>query len=399
MKHLQIFLVFIIISVFFLIFLPSDKASNPYPIVVATSTGSDNGATTHFAILPGGITNGDVLLVCMALDGGPTTLTWPSGWEALFNPGASGGWLECRFHYAIGNEGTQITITASASTRFAEVGYRISGGSIISSPSAVNPPSVATNFNPDPPNVIGSPVENRIYIVVYSWIGSATNNAYPSGFTDNQVLKNVGTAIALTIASQNINGGNENPGTATLSGSVNWAADTITIRPTSETITNLSVNILANPDEGDEPLTVNFYSNVTGGVSPYTYFWIFGDGNISTLASPSHIYTQNGTFIVELTVKDNNTIQDLATDSFSVHVKAKEQTNFALILVIISLLVIAFISLFLIGFFEKFAMVGAALVSFIIGILSWTWIGEPYVPAIFTFLGAVCIGLAITQKK
>lgn len=65
----------------------------------------------------------------------------------------------------------------------------------------------------------------------------------------------------------------------------------------------------------------------------------------------------------------------------------------------IILLIFSLIFLFIIGFIERFAMVGAALVSFIIGILSWTWTGEPYVPAIFTFLGAVCIGLAITQKK
>jgi hypothetical protein len=43
---------------------------------------------------------------------------------------------------------------------------------------------------------------------------------------------------------------------------------------------------------GQTPVNVQFYSNVTDGYPPYTYFWDFGDGNSSTLANPSHLYTQ-----------------------------------------------------------------------------------------------------------
>lgn len=62
------------------------------------------------------------------------------------------------------------------------------------------------------------------------------------------------------------------------------------------------------------------------------------------------------------------------------------------------LLILAFIVLLIIGFFERFAMVGAAIVCAIIAVLGWTWTGAIYVPAIFILLMAVCIGLAATRK-
>lgn len=66
---------------------------------------------------------------------------------------------------------------------------------------------------------------------------------------------------------------------------------------------------------------------------------------------------------------------------------------------IILLLLFAFIVLFIVGFFERFAMVGAGLVSAIIAVLSWTWTDSIYVPAVFVLLMTLCIGLAMTKKK
>ena len=40
----------------------------------------------------------------------------------------------------------------------------------------------------------------------------------------------------------------------------------------------LEVTCMASPSSGEEPLTVNFTGNASGGVSPYTYSWNFGDG-------------------------------------------------------------------------------------------------------------------------
>src|SRR5437016_4832631 len=66
----------------------------------------------------------------------------------------------------------------------------------------------------------------------------------------------------------------------------------------------LVVEITATPNEGTMPLTVSFSSAVTGGVSPYSYDWEFGDGSRSNVANTVHIYITGGNFTVWLNVND-----------------------------------------------------------------------------------------------
>ena len=54
------------------------------------------------------------------------------------------------------------------------------------------------------------------------------------------------------------------------------------------------------PTNGNAPLQVNFTDASSGTVTGRS--WVFGDGGTSTLASPSHSYTNAGTFPVSLTV-------------------------------------------------------------------------------------------------
>jgi PKD repeat protein len=62
----------------------------------------------------------------------------------------------------------------------------------------------------------------------------------------------------------------------------------------------------ASPSSGSSPLTVNFTGGASGGVSPYTYVWDFGDGNTSASQNPTHTYTAaaDTTFHAVLTVTD-----------------------------------------------------------------------------------------------
>src|SRR5436853_2757491 len=53
----------------------------------------------------------------------------------------------------------------------------------------------------------------------------------------------------------------------------------------------------ANQNSGCSPLNVQFNNTSTGAVS---YFWDFGDGNTSTLANPSNIYSTAGSYTVSL---------------------------------------------------------------------------------------------------
>lgn len=52
--------------------------------------------------------------------------------------------------------------------------------------------------------------------------------------------------------------------------------------------------------------TVTFTNTSTSAGAGLTYYWNFGDGNYSSLASPTHLYTGNGTFIVSLTATRND---------------------------------------------------------------------------------------------
>lgn len=57
--------------------------------------------------------------------------------------------------------------------------------------------------------------------------------------------------------------------------------------------------------------TVSFVNTSTDANS---YIWNFGDGSKSTDANPTHVYTQQGSYIVSLTASDKaNTKQDVAT--------------------------------------------------------------------------------------
>jgi len=60
-------------------------------------------------------------------------------------------------------------------------------------------------------------------------------------------------------------------------------------------------NFSASPLTGLEPLTVNFTNTSTNAAS---YLWHFGDGNITTLPNPTHVYNA-GTYNVSLTANTN----------------------------------------------------------------------------------------------
>lgn len=67
---------------------------------------------------------------------------------------------------------------------------------------------------------------------------------------------------------------------------------------------SLQVDFSATPVSGYAPLSTTFTSVVSGGTTPYTYAWTFGDGGTSTLANPQHSYTSTGTYTVNLLVND-----------------------------------------------------------------------------------------------
>lgn len=65
--------------------------------------------------------------------------------------------------------------------------------------------------------------------------------------------------------------------------------------------------------------TAHFLGNASGGTPPYTFLWVFGDGDSpSTLQDPTHVYSSSPSplsWVVTLTVTDNSE----ANSSTSIH--------------------------------------------------------------------------------
>jgi len=78
---------------------------------------------------------------------------------------------------------------------------------------------------------------------------------------------------------------------------IRWA--NVTVHPLPEVDAVLST---LTPDAGTN---VTFAASVNGGTAPFTYDWVFGDGNASATASGQHAYGATGTFRGSISVVDS----------------------------------------------------------------------------------------------
>jgi len=82
----------------------------------------------------------------------------------------------------------------------------------------------------------------------------------------------------------------------------------------------LTVEFNANTRSVKEGEPVQFYPDISGGFSPYSYEWDFGDGTTSTDQIPSHAYKTDGSYTVKLKITDDrgNTDTQERTDYITV---------------------------------------------------------------------------------
>ena len=77
--------------------------------------------------------------------------------------------------------------------------------------------------------------------------------------------------------------------------------------PTPIVVDFCKVNISASVNNGCKPLAVDFSPTIdcNANTTVTQYLWNFGDGQISNLQSPTHIYQDTGTFYATLTITTN----------------------------------------------------------------------------------------------
>src|SRR5437899_3151250 len=82
----------------------------------------------------------------------------------------------------------------------------------------------------------------------------------------------------------------------------------------------LSASFTYSPSSPQTGQTVSFTGSASGGTSPYSYSWSFGDGSTGIGSSARHTYSSAGTPTVVLTVKDNGLPQETTTSQQSITV-------------------------------------------------------------------------------
>ena len=91
---------------------------------------------------------------------------------------------------------------------------------------------------------------------------------------------------------------------------------------TVNTVGGLTANFTTTPTSGTAPLNVQFTDTSTGGATSWS--WNFGDGAASTDQSPSHTYSQAGTYTTSLTVRNSAGLTSIKEGTITV--TAAQQT-------------------------------------------------------------------------
>lgn len=222
---------------------------------------------------PTNIASGDLLLACLAHDGGSytgasafpfendaaITTTWPSGWQSLgargdtlppaFQNSTSAVALFVSYKIAIGTESGNFTATLGNSDT-EQGGWRVfritdwfgssggittlgsgSGGTTSSTP---NPPSVTPSWGAD----------DTLWVAAMAADTSRTVSAFPTNYTttSSDVSGGAGGAT-LGVAFRSLNAASQDPGTFTISANDDWACFTVAIRPAAAAVAPWTVGI------------------------------------------------------------------------------------------------------------------------------------------------------------
>lgn len=201
-----------------------------FPVIATTGTTSQASSSSWTANLPASIAAGDLLLM-IGQANGATTLTVPTGWTSLFNPG-DGTFVF--YKYASGSEGATVTISGSASRSAGIVCYRITGTDGVTAPAIGTLAVSTTTF--DPPSLTPSWGSLKtLWLAIACARTNFTASVTPTSYALQDDQLSGGSNSRVMIYSRTNQVATEDPSAYTLSSSVGAAyAITIGIRPAAK---------------------------------------------------------------------------------------------------------------------------------------------------------------------
>ena len=231
------------LSLFAILLLVSGPAVAAFPTVEFVKVFAPaDAAETHEATYPTtanyDIQANDLLLYLCTCDGtGDSVPLTEAGLSSLYS--ANNGALGSSIYYKIaaGTEGEagDLTYTVDPSSLEEVICFSvaISGWHGTTVPE-IGTAATGTSTTPDPPSITPSwGAEDNLYIVFIGENLGTTVSAWPASYTDNQNETDIpgGGVLMGAIATRNLNGSPENPGTATLAQNQAWVAHTAVVRP------------------------------------------------------------------------------------------------------------------------------------------------------------------------
>jgi len=277
---------------------------------VTITDGSWSGSTT--GTVSGTITNvGMVTLYPPTLvataDADPTTIV--AGETVNFYGSAVGGATPYSWSWNFGGDGTS-TLEDPTHT-FNTPGTYVCVLTVTDACSSTDTDTVTIQVNPALGCDAGGPYSGTICTAV-SFSGSGTGGHPP--YTYSWTFGDGGTGSGSSPTHQYTADGSY---TATLT-VTDSEDDTATDTAPVTISTSAVVAEAGGPYSGTICSPISFSGGASGGCTPYTFSWTFGDGGTSTLMNPTHQYTSDGTYTATLTVTDDKGASDSDTAQVTV---------------------------------------------------------------------------------
>jgi large repetitive protein len=112
-----------------------------------------------------------------------------------------------------------------------------------------------------------------------------------------------------------------------------------TTPPTPAPVPVIYTDFVANITSGPAPLGVQF-TDVSGGATPVTWFWDFGDGSNSTLQNPLHSFNKSGNYTVILKTTAGGPVYTKAKESYIIVTNPATEIPLQMLLIVAIVIVI-----------------------------------------------------------